>query len=83
MVDVAEKHADELASLGEEPRFDRLCELNVVEQVVHVCRTTIVEDAWSRGQELTVHGLVYGLGDGLLRELGMSIASADAVGRHV
>ena len=70
VTDVAEKHADELAALDEEPRFDRLCELNVVEQVVNVCQTTIVEDAWARGQDLTVHGVVYGLEDGLLRELG-------------
>ena len=61
VMDVEEKHADEIASLPETRRLDRLCELNVVEQVANVCQTTIVEDAWSRGQELTVHGLVYGL----------------------
>jgi carbonic anhydrase len=72
VMDVAEKHAAELASLDEEPRFDRLCELNVVEQVVNVCQTTIVEDAWARGQTLTVHGIVYRLEDGLLRDLGVS-----------
>jgi carbonic anhydrase len=72
VTDVAEKHAAELASLDDEPRFDRLCELNVVEQVVNVCQTTIVEDAWARGQTLTVHGIVYGLEDGLLRDLGVS-----------
>ena len=65
-----------------EPRLERLCELNVVEQVANVCQTTIVEDAWARGQDLTVHGVVYGLEDGLLRDLGMSIASADAARRH-
>ena len=70
--DVSEKHADELASLTEEPRFDRLCELNIVEQVANVSQTTIVEDAWARGQALTVHGLVYDLHDGLLRDLGVS-----------
>ena len=72
VMDVAEKHAGELASPPEERRFDRLCELNVVEQVVNVSQTTIVEDAWACGQELTVHGLVYGLEDGLLRDLGVS-----------
>jgi carbonic anhydrase len=72
VMDVAEKHAAELASLDEAPRFDRLCELNVVEQVVNVCQTTIVEDAWARGQTLTVHGIVYRLEDGLLRDLGVS-----------
>ena len=52
-----------------------MCELNVVEQVVNVCQTTIVEDAWARGQELTVHGLVYRLEDGLLRDLGVSVST--------
>ena len=75
VLDVEEKHADEIASLPESSRLDRLCELNVVEQVANVCQTTIVEDAWSRGQELTVHGLVYGLRDGLLRDLGVSRSS--------
>jgi carbonic anhydrase len=54
--DVAEKHAGELASLPEDRRFERLCELNVVEQVLNICQTTIVEDAWTRGQGPTVHG---------------------------
>ena len=67
--------AGELAALDEEPRFDRMCELNVVEQVVNVCQTTIVADAWARGQDLTVHGLVYGLEDGLLRDLGVSAST--------
>jgi carbonic anhydrase len=75
VLDVREKHADELFALSEDSRFDRLCELNVVEQDVNICQTTIVEDAWARGQQLTVHGLVYGLEDGLLRDLGMNIAS--------
>jgi carbonic anhydrase len=70
--DVHEKHASEVASLPEPRRLDRLCELNVVEQVTNVCQTTIVEDAWRRGQELTVHGLVYDLTDGLLQDLGVS-----------
>ena len=78
VMDVEEKHADEIASLPETRRLDRLCELNVVEQVANVCQTTIVEDAWSRGQELTVHGLVYGLRDGLLRDLGVSRSSPAA-----
>jgi carbonic anhydrase len=72
VVDVAEKHDGELAALPDERRFNRLCELNVVEQVANVCSTTIVVDAWARGQELTVHGLVYGLEDGLLRDLDVS-----------
>ena len=76
VTDVEEKHADEIASLPEDRRLDRLCELNVVEQVANVCRTTIVEDAWADGEELTVHGVVYGLHDGLLRDLGVSRSSA-------
>ena len=72
VTDVSDKHADELASLAEGQRLDRLCELNIVEQVANVSQTTIVEDAWARGQALTVHGLVYDLHDGLLRDLGVS-----------
>ena len=81
VTDVAEKHAQELASLALEQRLDRLCELNVVEQVANVCQTTIVEDAWARGQALTVHGLVYGLQDGLLRDLGVSRSKGEGDGR--
>jgi carbonic anhydrase len=58
-------------------RWDRLCELNVIEQVVNVCGTTIVRDAWTRRQELTVHGWIYGLKDGLIHDLGLS-AQTDA-----
>jgi carbonic anhydrase len=77
VMDVAEKHADALGTIENDARrFDRLCELNVVEQVANVCQTTIVVDAWGRGQDLTVHGLVYGLDDGLLRDLGVTAASA-------
>jgi carbonic anhydrase len=77
VMDVAEKHADELASLPDEQRLDRLCELNVIEQAMNVCQTTIVEDVWARGQELTVHGVVYGLHDGLLRDLCVSATFLD------
>jgi carbonic anhydrase len=72
VADVADKHAAALDSIPPEARLDRLCELNVVEQVVNVCQTTIVADAWARGDDLTVHGLVYSLEDGLLRDLGVS-----------
>jgi carbonic anhydrase len=81
VMDVGEKHADEVAALPDERRFDRLCELNVIEQVVNVCQTTIVEDTWARGQELTVHGLIYGLEDGLLSDLRVSTASAPTAQR--
>ena len=68
--DVEQTHAAELNSIKDpEKRLDRLCELNVGEQVANVCRTTIVEDAWARGQDLTVHGWIYGIQDGLLRDL--------------
>lgn len=72
VADVEEKHAAEIASLPNERRLDRMCELNVVEQVTNVCSTTVVEDAWERGQALTVHGFVYDLRDGLLQDLGVS-----------
>jgi len=76
--DVREKHAATLAAIGDEKkRIDRLCELNVIEQAWNVSQTTVVLDAWKRGQDLTVHGWVYGIEDGLLRDLGISIASPD------
>ena len=56
-----------------EARVNRLCELNVVEQAVHVCETTVVQNAWARGQTLSVHGWIYGLHDGLLRDLGFAV----------
>jgi carbonic anhydrase len=74
--DVAEKHQACLhAAVGEQTRGNRLCELNVIEQAGNVCHTTIVRDAWDRGQSLTVHSWIYGLKDGLLRSLGMSVSS--------
>ena len=77
VIDVSEKHGRELAALPEQKRLDRLCELNVIEQVVNVCQTTIVEDAWAREQELTVHGVIYGLHDGILRDLSVSASALD------
>ena len=74
--DVAERHTALLSSLDEETRVDRLCELNVVEQVQHVARTTIVQDAWQRGQPLTLHGWVYGISDGLVKDLRIEADSA-------
>ncbi|HEU0078951.1 MAG TPA: carbonate dehydratase [Longimicrobiaceae bacterium] len=72
--DVQQKHREHLAALPtQEARVNRLCELNVIEQVVNVSQTTIVRDAWARGQELAVHGWVYGLQDGLVRDLGMCV----------
>jgi carbonic anhydrase len=75
--DVSHKHEQALAAAGNETAAsDRLCELNVIEQVSNVCQTTIVRDAWERGQELTIHGWVYGLKDGLLRDLNTTVADA-------
>ena len=79
--DVREKHDARLGTMPEDGAgCDRLCELNVVEQVVNVCQTTIVRDAWERGQELVVHGWIYGIQDGLIRDLNMTVANAPAVG---
>ncbi|HEX8611056.1 MAG TPA: carbonate dehydratase [Telluria sp.] len=76
--DVQQKHEKYLGDvLPSRARADRLCELNVTEQVVNTAQTTVVQDAWERGQPLTVHGWVYGLHDGLLRDLGMSVSGAD------
>jgi carbonic anhydrase len=75
--DVAQKHDRYLGDvLPSRERAERLCELNVVEQVVNVCQTTIVQDAWDRGQQLTIHGWVYGLKDGHLNDLEMTVSSA-------
>jgi carbonic anhydrase len=75
--DVREKHQRRLAGIDDSVRAaDRLCELNVIEQVRNVCATTIARDAWERGQELTVHGWIYGLHDGLLRDLGTTVSTA-------
>jgi carbonic anhydrase len=74
--DVEDKHGQYLGKvLDRQEKLDYLCELNVVEQVSNVCQSTIVQDAWQRGQSLTVHGWIYGLQDGYARDLGMSIQS--------
>lgn len=72
--DIYITHADTLDNiLDPSEKFDRLCELNIVEQVKNVCRTTIVKEAWNRGQDLTVHGLIYNIGNGLLQDLDISV----------
>jgi len=72
--DVRQKHESGLLQMPElEQRLNRLCELNVIEQALNVCLTSIVRDAWERGQDLTVHGWIYGLRDGLLRDLEMTV----------
>lgn len=82
--DVADRHAVRLDRIEDDrERYDRLCELNVIEQVLHVCQTTVVEDAWARGQSLSIHGWAYGLHDGRLRDLGLTLTGPDDVlGRY-
>ncbi len=77
--DVARKYETLLVGTPAAERHDRLCELNVIEQVANVCQTTVVQDAWARGQRVVVHGFVYSLSDGLLRSLGVDIASPPQV----
>jgi carbonic anhydrase len=78
--DVAARHTTELQGLASGTALtDRLCELNVVEQGVHVCRTTIMQDAWRRGRTVTVHAWVYSLEDGLLRDLAFTASNAAEV----
>ncbi len=75
--DVAARHEGELAPMSPDARANRLCELNVLEQALNVCQTTVIQEAWHRGQQVTVHGWIYSLEDGLVRNLGFDVASAD------
>lgn len=77
--DVLERHAARLARVPAEQRWDRLCELNALDQAHNVCRTTVLQDAWSRGQRVSVHACVYGLQDGVLRDLGLAASDARGV----
>ena len=79
VTDVADKHCDCIAHADESERHDRLCELNVLEQVINVSRSIVVQDAWQRGQGITIHGWIYGLKDGLMRDLGLTVSSPDHV----
>jgi carbonic anhydrase len=78
--DVRNRHAAWLETLPAPRRVNALCELNVVEQALNVCQTTVVQDAWQRGQELVVHGWVYGLQNGLLQDLEMTVSRLDDAG---
>jgi len=75
--DIYQHNAELLEALPEEQRADRLCELNVIQQVANVCHTTVVQDAWRRNQELAVHGWIYDIRDGLLRDLDVCISGRD------
>jgi carbonic anhydrase len=78
--DVAQKHRDEISrQQSDETRLARLCELNAIEQAVNVCQTTVVQDAWQRGQALSVHAWVYGLHDGRVRDLGLEMQATAAL----
>jgi carbonic anhydrase len=75
--DVKMKYAEHLSCIPDGPgRVDRLCELNVITQVINAAQTTIIQNAWDRGQEISIHGWVYDLKDGLVRNLGISLAKA-------
>lgn len=75
--DIYRLYEKEFEGLDDQKRLDLLCELNVIEQVTNVCHTTIVQSAWKRGQPLSVHGFIFSIGDGILRDLGMNISSPD------
>jgi carbonic anhydrase len=78
--DIYQMHVDSLDAIEDEARrFARFCELNVIEQVYRVCYTTIVQGAWRRGQELAVHGWIYDVGDGLLKDLNLCITHVDEI----
>lgn len=72
--DTANLYEQFLASIdSEQAKLDKLCELNVIEQVINTCETTIVQDAWGRGQALAIHGFIYGIGNGILRDLDITV----------
>lgn len=77
--DVHDRHATALSGRDSDEAVDRLCELNVIEQARHVCRTTIVRDAWERAQPLSIHSWIYALRDGLLRDLQFTVTAAAEV----
>lgn len=78
--DVRNHHAEWLETLDAEQRVNALCELNVLEQARNACQTTVVQDAWARGQEIVVHGWVYGLHNGLLEDLRITVGAPEQLG---
>jgi carbonic anhydrase len=81
--DVHSRHRAEVEALADEnQRHRRLCELNIIEQAMNVCKTTVVRDAWMRGQALTIHSWIYDLHDGLLRDLGMCATGEEEAASH-
>lgn len=77
--DVRDRHRELIASVAPEWRHDVLCELNAIEQVVNIAQTTVMLDAWGRGQKVTLHGWCYGLKDGLINNLHMTVAGSDGL----
>ena len=77
--DVRDRHCHLLSSLPESKRLDALVELNAIEQVVNVCQSTVLQDAWGRGQHVSVHGWVYGVHDGLLQDLHITVTGLDGL----
>ena len=77
--DVIQQHEPEIAALHGDARANRVCELNVMEQVLNAARSTVVQDAWDRGQQLSVHGCIYSLSDGILRELDACVVDTTSV----
>ena len=80
--DVARFNADKLKGLKQEEKFDLLCELNVLEQVTNICNTTIVQKAWENGAELSIHGWIYNIENGILKELTASVTSNRKAEEH-
>jgi len=79
VTDVRDRHRDLIASIEPQWRHDVLCELNAIEQVVNVAQTTVMLDAWGRGQKVTLHGWCYGLKDGLINNLHMTVDSTEGL----
>lgn len=78
--DVYRYHQDKFSAIEtEKAKVDLLCELNVIEQVANVCHTTIVQNAWRAGQDLTVHGWIYSIEDGIIRDLNVCVSSPDEI----
>jgi len=77
--DVRDRHRGILENIAPEQRGDALVDLNVIEQVVNLCVSTVMEDAWAKGQAVNIHGWAFGVNDGLLQDLHMTVASTDAI----
>jgi carbonic anhydrase len=80
LYELGQRHQAELAAIPAEDRVDALCEINVIEQVRHLCQTTILDRAWQRGQSIAVHGWIYGIHNGRLHDLGVTISSPEEIG---